>query len=397
MKFEITDNDGSARSGKLNLNTIEVLTPVFMPVATRGTLKGIPLKGSSVEKNFNLILCNSWHLTLKPGVEVVKRLGTLHKFIGWEKLILTDSGGFQVFSLGKNVTYSKDGVSFISPYDSQPVFLSPEQAVRNQLDLGVDIAMMLDICTTEPSNYERAKIDLEITIDWAIRSFSFYQKAFAQNCNRETALFGIIQGGIFMDLREQAIEDLSNIPFHGLAVGGLSVGEKKSNTYRVLKSIGKLMPSDKPRYVMGLGLPLDLVSAVLFGFDMFDCVLPTRSARFGRAYVNTEELWINLKSGIFHRDEQPLETNCDCYTCKNYSRAYVSHLLRVDEMVGGILLTIHNLHYYKELMKNLNFAISGKYFKDFALSYVNSWLQSPKFVSIVGEEEVRKIEELLWS
>ncbi len=391
IEFKVLEIDGLARVGELKIEDTFIQTPVFMPVATRGSLKGVPFGLNILEKNYSLILANSWHLWLRPGVDVIQRHGSLHKFMNWQGKILTDSGGFQVFSLGHGVTFNEEGVSFINPYDSQRVFLTPEKSIEIQAKLKVDIAMALDVCSASPYDFQRCKSDLEVTNIWLLKALDFKSKMYS-----ELNVFGIVQGGVFEDLRMRSIEFVRSHDLPGIAVGGLSVGERKIDMYKIAKIISSELPVDKPRYIMGIGLPLDLVVLSYFGYDMFDCVLPTRAARFGRAYVETEELWLNLKTSEYLNDDRVLDENCECFTCSNYTRAYISHCLRVDEMVGGILLTIHNLNYYSKLMKKICNAIRTGSIKDLVTNFVHTWLRTPKFVSILGEEQVGDLECLIF-
>ncbi|MCS6893193.1 MAG: tRNA guanosine(34) transglycosylase Tgt [Deltaproteobacteria bacterium] len=393
IKVEEITKDGKARHCKIIFDDAFVaLTPLFMPVATRGTLKAIPLAESDLKHKFQILLANSWHLLLKPGVETIKRHGSIKQFMNWPNKILTDSGGFQIFSLAKNVTILPEGVKFLSPYNSQYFFLTPTEAIENQADMGVDIAMQLDICSADPYNRSICTKDLELTEKWAELTVEH-----ADRKNLSVNIFGISQGGMFEDLREKSLQNLNRMPFSGIALGGLSVGEKKSDMYRILKFCSKLLPKEKPRYVMGLGLPLDIVVACYFGYDMFDCVLPTRAARFGRAYVtDLSQLWLNLRSSEFKNDTGPVDPNCRCYCCRNYSRSYICHLLKVDEIVGGILLTLHNLEFMFHLLKGIRLRIRQKLFEDYAKQYIRSWLQNSKFVSIIGQEEREALQESVW-
>lgn len=385
--FKEQARSGKARVGWLMFQDYSVETPIFMPVATRGAFKGVPTIESVVDKYFDLILCNSWHLWLRPGIEVIEKSGGLHKFISWQKKILTDSGGFQIFSLARQVKYSDSGVEFISPYDGKRVYLTPELAIENQVRMGVDIAMLLDVCSAKPTDRVSVENEMALTHRWAQISASRIDSL----PHAHTKFFGIVQGGVFEDLRTISAQFISQFGFDGVAVGGLAVGERKSLTYRMLKLLSDQLPENKPRYVMGLGLPLDLLVAVKFGYDMFDCVLPTRAARFGRAYVNSDHLWLNIKNSEFINDQAPIDYDCPCFTCKNYSRAYLNHLFRVDEMLGGVLLTYHNLTYYYQLMKRIRESIRLNEYDRFFKNQFHAWLRCEKFVSIIGSSEVDEI------
>ena len=356
MSFKLQAQDGAARRGTLSFPRGEVQTPAFMPVGTYGTVKGM-LPRDIEAIGAEIILGNTFHLMLRPGTDVVKRHGDLHDFIGWQKPILTDSGGFQVFSLGELRKITEEGVSFRSPIDGSPVFLGPENAMQIQRDLGSDIVMIFDECTPYPATEEQARHSMELSLRWAARS----KVAHGDN---PAALFGIVQGGMYPALRTESLNGLLAIGFDGYAIGGLSVGEPKEDMIRVLEHLVPEMPGDKPRYLMGVGTPADLVEAVKRGIDMFDCVMPTRNAR--NADLFTSRGKVRLRNAAHRHDDSPLDPECDCYTCKNFSRAYLHHLDKCKEMLGAQLNTIHNLRYYQTLMGQLREAIAAQQLQQFS-------------------------------
>ncbi len=347
MKFELHKNDGRARRGTLNFERGSVQTPAFMPVGTYGTVKGM-LPRDIGDTGAEIILGNTFHLMLRPGTEVVKAHGDLHDFIQWQGPILTDSGGFQVFSLGDLGKISEKGVKFRSPIDGSEIFLDPEKAMQVQRDLGSDIVMIFDECTPYPATEKQARDSMELSLRWAKRS----KDAHADNPN---ALFGIVQGGMYEGLRSESLKGLVDIGFDGYAIGGLSVGEPKEDMIRVLDHLAPEMPEDKPRYLMGVGKPEDIVEAVCRGIDMFDCVMPTRNARNGHLF--TLEGVVKIRNAVHRHDTGPLDPHCDCYTCTNFSRAYLHHLDKCGEILGSQLNTIHNLHHYQRIMRELREAI----------------------------------------
>lgn len=349
MTFKLMNTDGQARRGELNFPRGKVQTPAFMPVGTYGTVKGM-LPRDIHEIGAEIILGNTFHLWLRPGVNVVKQHGDLHDFIDWEKPILTDSGGFQVFSLGALRKITEEGVTFASPIDGSKVFLSPEISMQVQRDLGSDIVMIFDECTPYPADVATAQKSMELSLRWAKRS----RDAFDQQEN-PNALFGIVQGGMHEPLREESLAGLVDIGFHGYAIGGLSVGEPKEDMLRILDFLPVRMPADKPRYLMGVGKPEDIVEAVRRGVDMFDCVMPTRNARNGHLF--TSEGVVRIRNSQYKTDTKPLDPACPCYTCQRFSRAYLYHLDKCGEMLGAQLNTIHNLQYYQTLMAGLREAI----------------------------------------
>jgi len=359
MKFELHNTDNHARRGTLTFERGEVQTPAFMPVGTYGTVKGLSPEQVR-ETGADILLGNTFHLMLRPGTEVIRRHGDLHDFMGWQRPILTDSGGFQVFSLGEMRKISEEGVSFRSPVDGAKVFLGPEQAIAVQQALGADIIMIFDECTPYPVSKSEAEASMQLSLRWAERSRLAHGE-------HPSALFGIIQGGMFTDLRQQSLDALVAMGFDGYAIGGLSVGEPKEDMIRVLEHTAHRMPADKPRYLMGVGTPEDIIAAVSRGVDMFDCVMPTRNARNG--YLFTSEGVLKLRNARYRDDINPLDPACDCYTCRNFSRSYLHHLDKCREMLGAQLNTIHNLHFYQRLMAGLRQAIEQGRLSAFAESF----------------------------
>jgi len=351
MKFELLNTDGPARRGRLSFGRGAVETPAFMPVGTYGTVKAMTpeeLRDSGAE----IILGNTFHLMLRPGTEVIEAHGDLHDFMHWDGPILTDSGGFQVFSLGKLRKITEQGVTFRSPVNGDEVFLGPEESMAVQRALGSDIVMCFDECTPYPADERQTRESMELSLRWCRRS----KDAHAAHDN-PNALFGIVQGGMFEDLRAESVTGLREIGFDGYAIGGLSVGEPKQDMMRILDHTTPLLPLDQPRYLMGVGKPEDIVEAVLRGVDMFDCVLPTRNARNGHLFTRHGN--IKIRNACHERDTRPLDEDCGCYTCRNYSRSYLRHLDKTGEILGSRLNTIHNLYYYQELMRGLRSAIES--------------------------------------
>jgi queuine tRNA-ribosyltransferase len=347
LEFKISATDAKARRGKLNLLSGVVETPAFMPVGTYGSVKGLT-PDQVKQTGADVVLGNTFHLMLRPGTDVVEQQGGLHKFINWNGPILTDSGGFQVFSLGEMRKISEEGVTFRSPVDGSEIFLGPEDAIKIQHRLGSDVVMVFDECTPFPASEQEAKKSMELSMRWAERCRSAHG-------NNEAALFGIVQGGMFKELRDESLQRLMDIGFDGYALGGLSVGEPKEQMRNIVEYCGERMPAEKPRYLMGVGTPEDIVYAVSQGIDMFDCVMPTRNARNG--HIFTSRGLLRLRNKRFRNDSRPLDVNCDCYTCKNFSRAYLHHLDKCKEMLGAQLNTIHNLSYYQSVMSGLRGAI----------------------------------------
>lgn len=356
MLFEIFGADGAARTGRLTTAHGEVRTPAFMPVGTYGTVKAMS-PAELRELGADVVLGNTFHLWLRPGLEVIAAHGGLHRFMGWDGPILTDSGGFQVFSLGALRKITEEGVKFQSPVNGDACFLSPEESMRIQRVLDSDIVMVFDECTPYPATFDEARASMQLSARWAQRS----KQAHEGNSN---ALFGIVQGGIYEPLRDESLSALTRVGFDGYAIGGLSVGETKEEMQRILLHTGPKLPPDKPRYLMGVGTPQDIVEAVCAGIDMFDCVLPTRNARNG--WVYTSEGVVKLRNSRYRTDTSPLDPKCACHTCKNFTRAYLHHLQRVNEILGARLNTLHNLHYYQQLMHDLRDAIAAGRLVSFA-------------------------------
>ncbi len=355
MKFSLNQTDGLARRGQMQFARGAVETPAFMPVGTYGTVKAMTPE-ELVETGAQIILGNTFHLMLRPGTEVIKKHGDLHDLTHWEGPILTDSGGFQVFSLAKMRKIDEQGVTFNSPVDGARIFLSPEVSMQVQRDLGSDIVMCFDECTAYPATHEVVAESMQLSMRWAKRS----KAAFADNPN---ALFGIVQGGTFPDLRIESAQSLIEIGFDGYAVGGLSVGEPADERNATLDVVLPALPSDKPRYLMGVGKPEDLVEGVARGVDMFDCVIPTRNARTGFLYTHSGI--IRIRNSRYRDDVQPLDADCGCYTCQHYSRAYLRHLDKCGEILGARLNTIHNLHYFQDLMARIRNAIEAEKYAEF--------------------------------
>jgi queuine tRNA-ribosyltransferase len=359
MKFTLHTTSGSARRGTVELAHGSVETPAFMPVGTYGTVKAM----SPVELHdigAHIVLGNTFHLWLRPGLEVIEAHGGLHRFMGWDCPILTDSGGFQVFSLGALRKITGGGVEFRSPVNGNKCFLSPEESMRIQRVLNSDIVMIFDECTPYPADEQTAGVSMRLSLSWAERS----KKSHEGNPN---ALFGIVQGGMHEHLRDESLRELSNIGFDGYAIGGLSVGEPKEDMLRILQHTAPQLPQDKPRYLMGVGTPEDLVDGVSHGIDMFDCVMPTRNARNGHLFTRFGD--VRIKNAQYKTDIRPLDATCSCYTCKNFTRAYLHHLHRINEILGARLNTIHNLHYYQDLMRDMRSAIERGRFAEFVVGF----------------------------
>jgi queuine tRNA-ribosyltransferase len=366
MKFTLLTTDGHARRGRLELAHGTIETPIFMPVGTYGSVKAM----SPVELNdihAQIILGNTFHLWLRPGLDVIRRFGGLHRFMGWNKPILTDSGGFQVFSLGEMRKITEEGVKFASPINGDRLFLSPEISMQIQRVLNADIVMQFDECTPyeidgRPATREEAGISMRMSLRWAKRSLDEFRRE-----DNPNALFAIVQGGMYESLRDESLAGLETMDFHGVAIGGLSVGEPKEDMQRILAHTGPKLPAHKPHYLMGVGTPEDLVEGVANGIDMFDCVMPTRNARNGWLFTRYGD--VKIKNARYKDEEQPLDASCSCYTCQNFSRAYLHHLHRCGEILGARLNTIHNLHYYLELMQEIRTAIDEHRFTEFRLKF----------------------------
>jgi queuine tRNA-ribosyltransferase len=372
LEFSLSHQDGLARRGRLRLQHGDVQTPIFMPVGTYGAVKGMS-PATLREVNAQIILGNTFHLWLRPGTEVIKKLGGLHGFNAWSGPILTDSGGFQVWSLAELRNISEEGVRFASPINGDRLFLTPEESMRIQTDLNSDIVMIFDECTPyeikgRVIQKDEAAASMQRSLRWAKRS----QAAFEEHAN-PNALFGIVQGGMHEDLRLESLQSLADMDFHGYAIGGLSVGEPKEDMQRVLAYTAPKLPQDKPRYLMGVGTPEDLVEGVHQGVDMFDCVMPTRNARNGSLFTRRGDL--RLRNARFKSDEKPIDPGCACYCCRHFSRAYVHHLQRVDEMLGAQLATIHNLHFYLDIMRQMREAIEATRFEDWRRDFLTARLE----------------------
>ncbi len=385
MRFELLAQSGPARRGRLVFARGTVDTPAFMPVGTYGTVKAMTpeeLQGIGAQ----IILGNTFHLMLRPGTEVIRAHGGLHGFMHWDGPILTDSGGFQVFSLAGLRKLSEEGVKFSSPVNGDRIFLTPEQAIEVQHALGSDIVMVFDECTPYPATPKQARKSMELSMRWAARSKTAHEELHVasprpltlspqagrgdinmgrreESAGRTSALFGIVQGGVHEDLRAESLQKLVEIGFDGYAIGGLSVGEPKLEREQVLAALLPQMPVDKPRYLMGVGTPQDLLEAVAQGVDMFDCVLPTRNARNGHLFTRVGV--VKIRNAVHREDRSPLDANCACYTCKNYSRAYLHHLDRCGEILAARLHTIHNLHFYQTLMREMREAIERGRFGEY--------------------------------
>jgi queuine tRNA-ribosyltransferase len=359
MQFELLGSDGPARRGCLQFPRGAVQTPAFMPVGTYGTVKGM-LPRDIHATGAQIILGNTFHLWLRPGTAIIEQHGDLHDFMGWDGPILTDSGGFQVFSLGAMRKISEEGVAFQSPVDGAKVFLDPETSMRIQKSLGADIVMIFDECTPYPATEAEARASMELSLRWAQRSKSAHGES-------PSALFGIVQGGMYPPLRRESLTGLENIGFDGYAIGGLSVGEPKEDMLNVLDALGPLLPENKPRYLMGVGTPADLLEGVRRGIDLFDCVMPTRNARNGHLFTSRGVL--KLRNARHKTSTLPLDESCDCYACQNFSRAYLHHLDKCNEILVSQLNTIHNLRFYQQHMADIRSAIEAGQLDEFSKGF----------------------------
>ena len=369
FSFNLKAQDNKARRGEIKTAKGTIQTPVFMPVGTAGTVKA--LKTSDVEKSgAEIILGNVYHLMLRPTSELIEKMGGLHKFMNWNKSILTDSGGFQVMSLSKIRKISDEGVEFSSHIDGSKHFLTPEKSIEIQHQLGSDITMIFDECVEYPATYDKAKKAMERSIDWALRSKNAFKK------RDGFGIFGIVQGSTFKDLREISAQKLIEIDFNGYAIGGLAVGEGQKEMFEVLDYCTDFLPQNKPRYLMGVGKPSDIVGAVARGIDMFDCVIPTRSGRTGQAFVRNGV--INIRNAKYRFDDKPLDEKCSCYACENHSRAYLHHLVKSNEILGAMLLTEHNIFYYQDLMRDIRQEIENKNFDNFYNNFFAKDFQNEK-------------------
>lgn len=366
MKFTLLKTDGHARRGRLELNHGVIETPIFMPVGTYGSVKAIS-PDELREIDAQIILGNTFHLWLRPGLDVVRKFGGLHRFMAWDRPILTDSGGFQVFSLGAMRKITEEGVKFSSPINGDRLFLSPEISMQIQHVLNADVVMQFDECTPyeidgQPVTREQAGQSMRLSLRWAKRSLDEFQRE--ENTN---ALFGIVQGGMFEELRDESLAALEQMNFHGVAIGGLSVGEPKADMQRILRHTGPKLPAHKPHYLMGVGTPEDLVEGVANGIDMFDCVMPTRNARNGWLFTRYGDL--KLRNARYKDEDLPIDESCDCATCRHFSRAYLHHLHRAGEILGARLNTLHNLHYYLQLMREIRASIDAGQFQAFRAKF----------------------------
>ncbi len=372
--FEFTPlaSDGHARTGRIKTAHGEIQTPIFMPVGTYGAVKAMSPR-ELLEIESQIILGNTFHLWLRPGLDVIGKFGGLHGFNQWHGPVLTDSGGFQVFSLGAMRKITEQGVHFASPVNGEKLFLSPEESMRIQRVLNSDIVMVLDECTPyeidgRPATRDEAATSMQMSLRWAKRSLQAFQDG-----NNPNALFGIVQGGMFEDLRDESLAGLVETGFHGYAIGGLSVGEPKEDMMRVLRHLGPKLPAHAPRYLMGVGTPEDLVEGVANGIDMFDCVMPTRNARNGWLFTSQGDL--KLRNSRFKDDERPIDPSCDCHACQHFSRAYIHHLQKVNEILGARLATIHNLRFYLRLMRDMRAAIEAGRFEAFRAEFARGRAQ----------------------
>ncbi len=359
MEFTLQHQQSHARQGLLSFARGQIQTPAFMPVGTYGTVKAMTPE-ELVDIRAEIILSNTFHLMLRPGTEVIKQHGDLHDFMNWQRPILTDSGGFQVYSLAKIRKISQKGVEFRSPIDGSKQFLSPENSMRIQQVLGSDIMMIFDECTPYPASYEQAEQSMQLSLHWA-------ERCRIAHPNDNQALFGIVQGGMYPDLRTHSLKALTNIGFDGYALGGLSVGEPKQQRWQIVEQITPQMPRNKPRYLMGVGTPEDIVEAVSRGIDMFDCVMPTRNARNGCLFTQYGK--IKIRNQKYQFDSNPLDSECACYTCQHYSRSYLRHLYRCGEILASRLNTLHNLYYYQQLMAEIRQAICKQTFPEFKQTF----------------------------
>ncbi len=363
--FEVTAKDRScgARTGRVKTAHGEFLTPVFMPVGTQGTVKGL-LPRDLQDLGAEIILSNTYHLYIRPGIDIIRQAGGLHRFMGWPGPILTDSGGYQVFSLSRLRQITEEGVSFRSHFDGREIFLSPESVMDIQEVIGSDIAMIFDECPPATKDPKRIREACDITTRWA-------QRAKKHHRLKQQALFGIIQGGVFPDLRLEHMKQITDIGFDGYALGGLCVGESKEDTFRIFRDVVPAMPEEKPRYMMGVGTPIDFLEAIEQGADMFDCVTPTRYGRNGTAF--TTKGLVVVRNGKYQSDQAPLDETCGCYACRNFSRSYLRHLFNTEEMVGLQLVSLHNVYFFVNFLKSIREAIQAGKFLEFKAKFTDSF------------------------
>ncbi len=370
MKFQLVNKDknSKARAGIIETAHGKIETPIFMPVGTQGTVKAVTPAMLTEEVKAQIILGNTYHLYLRPGTEILEKAGGLHKFMNWEKPILTDSGGFQIFSLAELRKLKKDGVEFRSHLDGSKHYFTPEKVIGIQRSIGSDIMMPLDECTPYPCDYDYAKNSQELTSRWAIEN----KKAFENTkplYGHEQALFGIVQGSVYKDLREKSARDLIALDFDGYSIGGLAVGEPAETMYEITDFVTDILPENKPRYLMGVGRPENILEAIERGVDMFDCVMPTRNAR--NAYLFTWEGFVTISNAVYKEDFSPVDNTCDCYTCRNFSRAYLRHLFKANELLALTLATIHNLHFYLRLVRTAREKILEGNYSEWKNSVIN--------------------------
>jgi queuine tRNA-ribosyltransferase len=373
MNFTVLKTSAAARTGELKFRRGVVRTPAFMPVGTYGSVKSVTPEEVR-ESGADIILGNTFHLMLRPGTDIVRKHGGLHEFMNWSGPILTDSGGFQVFSLAAMRKLSEEGVRFRSPVNGDEVFLTPEKSMQVQHDLNADVTMIFDECTPYPASEKDARESMQLSLRWASRSRQHFDMLKDGDPGRGEAIFGIVQGGVYDHLRQESLQALCDIGFDGYAIGGLAVGEPEEERLAVMDALMPAMPAALPRYLMGVGTPVDIAEAVSRGVDMFDCVIPTRHARTGHLF--TSQGVVKIRNARYADDTGPLDPACDCYTCRNYSLSYLRHLEKCSEMLGGRLGTIHNLHYYQKLMKDLRAAIENDTLTEFVREIQDKYAQA---------------------
>ena len=369
MKFEVKSKSGKSRTGHLSLKHGSIDTPTFMTVGTYGSVKSLSYKDLE-ECNVQIILSNAYHLMIRPEHNLIVKAGGLNKFMNWNKPILTDSGGYQVFSLSDQTKVTKNGVEFKSPLNGNTIFMSPEISIETQLNLGSDIMMIFDECTSYPSDRSATEKSMELSLRWAEMSHNAN--------NSETPLFGIVQGGMYLDLRERSLSELLRYNFDGYALGGLSVGEPEHLRKEVIENIAFKLPENKPRYLMGVGKPLDIIHAVSHGIDMFDCVIPTRNARNGQLF--TKKGVVNIRNSKYEDDLRPIDDTCKCFTCRNYSRAYIRHLDKCNDILAARLMSIHNVYFYQEFMTQIRSAIDNNSLDDLIKSTEKNYLNNMRII-----------------